>query len=88
MNSVILTPTNVVCTLIITDILNQNPGKERTCHSYVKVICDSAINNYPVEYLNSLTISSLPPYKLVLKVNYYVLLIRNLNTKEALVNGT
>jgi hypothetical protein len=27
-------------------------------------------------------------YKLVLKVNCIVLLIRNLNTKEALVNGT
>jgi hypothetical protein len=36
------------------------------------------------EIQNSLTISGLPPHKLVLKV----LLIRNLNTKEALVNGT
>jgi ATP-dependent DNA helicase PIF1 len=43
---------------------------------------------YPVEFLNSLTISGLPPHKLVLKVNCIVLLIRNLNTKEALVNGT
>jgi hypothetical protein len=30
----------------------------------------------------------LPRHKLVLKVNCIVLLIRNLNTKEALVNGT
>jgi hypothetical protein len=35
-----------------------------------------------------LTISGLPPHKLVLKVKCIVLLIRNLNTKEALVNGT
>jgi hypothetical protein len=36
----------------------------------------------------SLTIRGFPPHKLVLKVNCIVLLIRNLNTKEALVNGT
>jgi hypothetical protein len=40
------------------------------------------------EIQNYLTISSLPPHKLVLKVNCIVLPIRNLNTKEALVNGT
>ena len=46
------------------------------------------MTNYPVEFLNSLTISDLPPHKIVLKVNCIVFLIRNLNTKEALVNGT
>ena len=35
-----------------------------------------------------MTIGGLPPHKLVLKVNGIVLLIRNLNTKEELVNGT
>jgi hypothetical protein len=40
------------------------------------------------EIENSLDISGLPPHKLVLKVNCIFLLIRNLNTKEALVNGT
>lgn len=91
MNSVIFAPTNDNCTLINTDnILNQIPGEQRTYHSYDKIICDNDndINNYPVEFLNSLTISGLPPDKLVLKVNYIVLLIRNLNTKDALVNGT
>jgi hypothetical protein len=37
---------------------------------------------------NSLSITGLPPHKLVLKVNCILLLIRNLNTEEALVNGT
>ena len=35
-----------------------------------------------------MTISDLPQHKIVLKVNCIILLIRNLNTKEALVNGT
>ena len=45
-------------------------------------------NNYPLEFLNSLTFSDLPPLELVLKANCIVFLIRNLNTKEAIVNGT
>ena len=55
-----------------------------------KIICDNDndINNYPVEFLKSLTISDLQVHKIVLKVDCIVLLIRNLNTKEALVNGT
>jgi PIF1 helicase. len=85
LDSVILAPKNNDCTLIP----NQIPGEQRTYHRYDKIICDNdnAINNYPVEFLNSLTISGLPPHKIVLKVNCIVLLIRNLNTMEALVNG-
>jgi len=76
--------------LINTDILNQIPGEQRIYHSYDKIISDNDndINNYPVDFLNSLTISDLQPHKIVLKVNCIILLIRNLNTKEALVNGT
>jgi hypothetical protein len=44
--------------------------------------------NLRSEIQNSLTISGLPRHKLVLKVNSIVLLIRNVNTKEALDNGT
>ena len=71
--------------MINTDILNQIPGKQRTSHRYNKIICDNDndINKYPVEF-----ISGLPPHKLVLKVNCIALLIRNLNTKETLVNRT
>ena len=75
--------------MINTDILNQIPGEQRTYHIYDKIICDNDnyINNYPVEFSDSLSISGLPPHKLILKVNCIVLLIRNLNTKEAVVNG-
>jgi len=89
-DSVILAPKNDDCTLINTDILNQIPGEQRTYHSYSKIICDNDkdINKYLIQFLNSLTICGLPPHKIVLKVNCIVLLIRNLNTKKALVNGT
>lgn len=54
------------------------------------VICenDQQVNEYPVEFLNSLNVSGLPPHRLRLKVNCIVLLVRNLNSKEGLVNGT
>ena len=80
---VILASKNDDCTLINTDILNQIPGEQRTYHRYDKIICDNNNDIIPVEFLDSLTISGLPPHKLVLKVNYIVLLIRKLNTKNA-----
>lgn len=43
---------------------------------------------YPVEFLNSINPSGLPPHKLVLKVNTIIMLIRNLNSNQGLVNGT
>ena len=74
--------------MINTDILNQIPGEQGIYHSYDKIICDNDNDiNHPVEFFNSLTISDLPPHKIVLKVNCIVLLIRNLNTKETLVSG-
>lgn len=78
------------CALINSDILNRMPGEEKIYHSYDKIITDdeSEINNYPVEFLNTLCVSGLPPHNLQLKVNCIVRLIRNLNTKESLVNGT
>ena len=50
--------------MINTDIFNQIPGEQRIYHSYDKIICDNYndINNYPVEFLNSLTISGLPSH--------------------------
>ena len=87
MDAVILAPKMMI---VLWLILNQIPGEQRIYLSYDKTISDNGndINNYPVVFLNSLTMSGLPPHKLELKVDCIVLLIRNLITKEALVNGT
>ena len=43
---------------------------------------------FPIEYLNSLNFSGIPPHNLTLKVGMPVMLIRNLNSREGLCNGT
>ena len=42
----------------------------------------------PVEYLNSLNLSGIPPHKLTLKKGAVIMLMRNLNPSLGLCNGT
>ena len=49
---------------------------------------EDQIVNYPTEFINRLNVSGLPPHKLQLKVGAIVVLIRNLNPKKGLLNGT
>ena len=44
--------------------------------------------NYPVEFLNSLSLSGMPAYKLQLKIGCPLILLRNLNPATGLCNGT
>ncbi|KAG5549497.1 hypothetical protein RHGRI_014734 [Rhododendron griersonianum] len=45
-------------------------------------------NRYPNEYLNSLNLFGLPPFKLDLKVGCPIMLLRNIAPKAGLCNGT
>jgi ATP-dependent DNA helicase PIF1 len=44
--------------------------------------------NYPVEFLNSLSLNGMPPHELKLSVGSVVVLLRNLNKSKGLCNGT
>ena len=46
------------------------------------------VSNYPTEFLNTLQPDGLPPYNLTLKVGSIVMLLRNLDSKRRLCNGT
>jgi len=83
----ILAPTNVIVDSINIQIQNQIPG---TVTSYKSV--DTTMNNddsanYPVEFLNSLVQTGMPPHNLCLKIGVPIILLRNLKPPK-LCNGT
>ncbi len=43
---------------------------------------------YPIEFLNNIITAALPPHKLQLKLHQPVILLRNINQREGLCNGT
>ncbi|RCV37930.1 hypothetical protein SETIT_8G102700v2 [Setaria italica] len=45
---------------------------------------DDTRNNYPVDFLNSITPNGLPPHELTIKKNYPVILLRNLDAHNGL----
>ena len=87
---VILASTNEVCLSINKEIIRQLRGEESIYYSADSIVSDDPndVVNYPTEYLNSLTLSGMPPHQLILKPGTIVMLIRNLAPKKGLCNGT
>nr|XP_047141323.1 uncharacterized protein LOC100209718 [Hydra vulgaris] len=86
----ILTPTNVDSLAINEEVLHRLPGDVKTYLSSFSIDTDdlNEINNFPVEFLNSLTPSGMPVHCLKLKISAVIMLLRNLNLKGGLCNGT
>lgn len=89
----ILTPLNEHVENVNMTVLHRLPGefKEyKSCDS----ICKGSSNNgtdevlYPPEYLNSLKFSGMPNHEIKVKVGAPIMLLRNLNAKKGLCNGT
>ncbi|CAB5127102.1 unnamed protein product [Rhizophagus irregularis] len=85
----ILTPKNIDVNNVNTIIMDQFPGE--AVEYYSANIIEEQTNpehQYPIEFLNSLTIGGLPPHKLSLKIGSPIILLRNLNPSDGLCNGT
>ncbi|XP_073532460.1 uncharacterized protein [Phyllobates terribilis] len=86
----ILCPKNEDVEFLNSQIMNRLSGQYVLYTSDDSVDADDAYEseNYPVEFLHSLTPSGMPPHPLQLKIGTIVMLLRNLNTKKRLCNGT
>ena len=68
-------------------VLEQLPGSAVDLYSYDNLV-EGNDASYPVELLNSLNPSGMPLHKLTLKVGAPIMLLRNLDIKQGLSNGT
>ena len=66
--------------------MTQFPGEEVEYLSADTV--EDADNQWPTEFLNSLTIGGLPSHKLILKVGTPIILLHNIQPSNGLCNGT
>ena len=74
----ILTPINDNVDKINNIIMDKYPGEGRTYLSADTVAEEDMQHAYPTEFLNSITLSGMPPHSTALKVGAPVILLRNL----------
>nr|GEV14038.1 hypothetical protein [Tanacetum cinerariifolium] len=69
------------------ELIDIFPGEEKVYYSFDKAE-DDTHNYYPLEFLNSLNVSELPPHCLRWKMGCPIILLRNLDPENGLCNGT
>jgi ATP-dependent DNA helicase PIF1 len=87
---VILTTKNMDVEEINQKVLEQIPEEIYEFLSADSVEDKEAVDQslYPIEFLNTLIPSGMPPHKLILKKEAPIMLLRNLSPSEGLCNGT
>ena len=86
-----MTPLNKDAHILNDIALHKMNGNEVIFKSIDSVLCEDSSNevvNYPVEYLNTLSLSGFPEHILKLKIGCPLILLRNLNPSLGLCNGT
>ncbi|KAG2192402.1 hypothetical protein INT47_012469 [Mucor saturninus] len=84
----ILTPKNHDVNTINNILLNQFPGEAHEFKSIDEGNNEDDQLAYPIEFLNTIDPGSLPPHSLRLKKGCPIMLLRNLDPKNGLCNGT
>ncbi|KAG2776187.1 hypothetical protein Pcac1_g13317 [Phytophthora cactorum] len=91
---IIVTPKNADVLAINDMILEKLPGDAEEYRSVDYLDGDDELERqehgdlYHPEFLSTISLSGMPPHKLYLSIGTPMMLIRNLNTKEGLCNGT
>ncbi|XP_024875683.1 uncharacterized protein LOC112457046, partial [Temnothorax curvispinosus] len=72
------------------EILHLMEGEKKEYLSIDSIMSDDPQEqlNFPTEFLNFVTFSGMPVHQLKIKVGATIILLRNLNTKKELCNGT
>jgi ATP-dependent DNA helicase PIF1 len=83
----ILVPKNKMVRHINSVCIQRFPGRLREYNAINDVTEGADITHFPIEFLDSLEISGLPPHKLQLKIGSPIILMRNLDPPK-LCNGT
>ncbi|KAL6225029.1 hypothetical protein ACLB2K_003881 [Fragaria x ananassa] len=83
----IITPKNDDVDTLNERIIQQFPGPERILYSFDSVDEDTR-NMYQQEFLNSISPSGMPPHQLIIKKGAPIMLLRNIDPKLGLCNGT
>ncbi|XP_024990585.1 ATP-dependent DNA helicase PIF1-like [Cynara cardunculus var. scolymus] len=83
----ILTTKNEHVDEINDQLIERFRGEEKIYYSFDEAE-DDKNNLYPMEFLNSLTVSGLPPHYLRLKIGCPIILLRNIDPSNGLCNGT
>ncbi len=83
----VLCPTNEAADEVNTYMTEHFPGEER-CYFSSDQLIEGNKQQFPEEFLNTLSSSGMPPHKLLLKEKCPVMLMRNLDPSKGHCNGT